>query len=153
MQAKAFHTGEQGCVTDFDLYREIATVIFPNGVMKNVPWEDITPLPGGPRMEWPGSVPDDVAYATGGALTTQDVVDECRAVRKERSLPRPKDVPAGEVWRVLHDGHEWVGTRDATGHTNYMWVLARLDGITVASCADREVTLVSRLVPEHKENA
>ena len=28
---------------------------------------------------------DDVAYATGGALTTQDVVDECRAVRKERA--------------------------------------------------------------------
>lgn len=57
MQAKTFHTGELGCITDFDLYREVSTVLFPIGVMKNVPWEDITPLPDLPRLEWPAQAP------------------------------------------------------------------------------------------------
>ena len=79
---------------------------------------EIVPLPDLPRMEWPGNEPeDDVAAATGGELTTQDVVDECRAVRKERAAaesasprkthgqPEPR---TGEAWLIDIDGERTV---------------------------------------------
>lgn len=63
--------------------------------------------------------------------------------------PRPEDVPAGEAWLILHNGHEWVGARDSRDGANYPWALARLDGLAVESAEDSEIdTLVSRLVPE-----
>ena len=73
-------------------------VVSREGVVETEALNHVTPRPDLPRMQWPGNEPDDVAAATGGELTTQDVVDECRAVRKERAAPkpatpRPEDVP------------------------------------------------------------
>lgn len=116
----------------------------PHQVMSN---DRVTPLPDLPKLEWPGSAPDDVAYATGGALTTQDVVDECRAVRKERALPRPEDIRPGDPWSVQHEGLEWVGVR-ADDHGYYPWGIIRTDGIDYQDVADAEITLISRLVPK-----
>lgn len=124
-----------------------ADVIFQSGRSIDPEYRRVTPLPDLPKLEWPGSAPDDVAYATGGVLTAQDVVDECRAVRKERAVPRPEDVPPSEPWLIEVEGEKYVGTRHA-GNTAVPWSVAALDGSFAGDYNDSEITLIHKLVPE-----
>ena len=105
-------------------------VLSREGVVETEVLNHVTPRPDLPRMQWPGNEPDDVASATGGELTAQDVVDECRAVRKERATPepaapRPEDVfefdPAytyrdrdEAVWHYYQLNRMWI-CRDSRG--------------------------------------
>ena len=116
----------------------------PHGGSDDVEADRVTPLSGEPKLKWPGSEPDDVAYATGGVLTTQDVVDECRAVRKERAVPRPEGVPPNEPWLIEVGGQKAIGTR-FVGNTVVPWSVASLDG---SFAGDNEITLIRKLVPE-----
>lgn len=116
---------------------------------------EIVPLPDLPRMQWPGSEPDDVAAATGGELTTQDVVDECRAVRKERAAaesaaPRPEDVPVGEPWQVEVNGRAAIGCRNDP-EDMICWTVVYRDEAGHDWMYDDDVTLIARLVPETTE--
>lgn len=142
MQAKAFHTGEQGCVTDFDLYREIATVIFPNGVMKNVPWEEVTPLPDLPRLEWPAQEPRNPETPPAETLNN--------ASSDTPRNPRPEDVPAREPWQVLSKSRRAIGYRRNDLGTRIPWVITYQGCMEFDYCYDSDITLVSRLVPEVK---
>lgn len=61
------------------------------------------------------------------------------------ALPDPDDVPGGEVWEVLIDGHErTVGFR---GHGT-TWTCYRENWAEPTTNARKRITLVSRLVPE-----
>lgn len=107
-------------------------VMYRDGATFTVKHEDVTPLQGEPKLEWPGD----------GVVDAEIVEDD------EPALPRPEDVPAGEPWKVLRDGHEWVGTREESRDNIYPWALARFDGADCGMANDVDITLVSRLVPE-----
>lgn len=108
------------------------------------------------HVHWAKHTPeDDVAAATGGELTTQDVVDECRAVRKERATPepatpRPEDVPVGEAWQVEIDGCTAIGYR-ADPETRLCWAVVYPHHTGRHWMYDSDVTLIARLVPETTE--
>lgn len=56
MQAQVFPTASTlGIITCIDEYERSAIILFTDGMAKNVRWEDIAPLTGEPKLEWPGS--------------------------------------------------------------------------------------------------
>lgn len=127
--------------------REYSWVLLRNGSNVLNRNEFITPLQGEPKLKLPGSSSDDVAYATGGVLTTQDVVDECRDVGKERALPRPEDVPADELWLVECGWTQWFAKRNRSWSMEFPWrLISMVRDSKIAR--DSEITLIHKLVPE-----
>ena len=117
----------------------------PHGGSDDVQEGRVTPLPDLPKLEWPGSHAD--------AITAESVEDvqAGRVTNFEPTLPRPEDVPEGEPWLVEFDGKRWVGV-----HADILdrpWSITRMDGLDYQNVADSEITLISRLVPQYKENA
>ena len=134
MQAQVFATaGTPGIITNVDEYARSAIILFTDGMAKNVPWKEITPLSDLPKLEWPGGVED--APVTDG----------------EPTLPRPEDVPPGELWSIRYYGKEWAGVRSDSEWVP--WSIISMDGQDYRDVDDSEIALMFRLVPERKENA
>lgn len=102
----------------------------PHGGSDDVEEGRVTPLPGEPKLEWPG-----------GDVEDTPVVDD-----EPIMMPRPEDVPAREPWIVRYDGKEWIGVR--ANEDGLPWSLISMDGLTFRDVSDHFVTLVSRLVRE-----
>lgn len=111
-------------------YDTTAFVIYLNGEHRFWSLDRVTPLPDLPRMAWPNEhwLPSD----------------EEQAAEETPTPPRPEDVPEGEFWLVEFDGKQDTAVRDLPG-TEYPWWLMR--GYRVS---DKNITLVSRMVPEVK---
>src|SRR5699024_5997183 len=114
-------------------------------------FHEVTPLPDLPRLKWPGSG-DTPTVAEQENVAPDQVVAKDICNNEEESLPNPEDVPAGEPWIVQHEDREWVGCRNDTG-TRLPWLVINRDAHDFSYCYDSDITLISRLVPEHKENA
>lgn len=153
MQAKVFHTEELGCVTKFDLYSECATALFPNGVMKNVPWEEVTPLPDLPKLKWPGGgdtpTISNKEKVAGDQAVAKDVCNsEPNSSETPKSSIKPDDVIPNQPWLVEINGEKYVGTRFSGVGIFHPWAVAALDGAETFSCDDMAITLIHKLVPE-----
>lgn len=143
MQARL--DGGTESVVIVDPLSEKAWVMWDDGMFDPQSYDKVTPLPDLPKLEWPGSVPENVPG------------EECQFMHPpecdcEDALPRPEDVPAGEPWIVLYGDQEWVGVR-AKDHDFVPWSIVRMDGLDDNDVSDSDITLVSRLVPERKESA
>lgn len=133
-----------------------ASVWSPYGGSDFVDTKLVTPLPGEPKLQWPGSEPED-----GGtpALSEEEKVAPDQAVAKDvcnsepnssetpKSSIKPEDVPPNEPWLIEVDNQEAIGTRYA-GYSTLPWAVAVLNGLFVNHYDDRDVTLIHKLVPE-----
>lgn len=108
----------------------------------------ITPRPDLPRLEWPGSGDAPTIAEQENVAPDQQVNPQ---VKLDSPLPRPEDVPEGEPWIVLWGGKRWVGVR--ADIPTRPWSIVRMDGRDIHDVSDSKIALISRLVPERKENA
>lgn len=126
--------------------RNVADVVFPSGAVSCVYSDKLTPLPGRPRMVWPEEqateedmsiIPPKIDTSTGH----DDYVDMT-----------PEDVKPGEVWVVRCGDGQAVGMRqDSEDRPWYvMWddQDLQIEGLWLG---DKDITLVSRLVPEKEQ--
>lgn len=125
-----------------DVRELVSKILHPDGRHEVIGNGQVIPLPGEPKLKWPGSRGN-----TATADSEGDVQAAC-ADDIEPALPRPEDVPAGEAWMILRKGHGWVGTRDSKDGANLPWALSRLDGVKAIASKDLDINLVTRLVPE-----
>lgn len=144
MQAKTWH--EVGIIVWVCELTKIAQIITrANGVLERK-FEDVTPLPDLPKLEWPGSHADTIIAESVEDMQAGRVADF------EPAPPRPEDVHAGEQWLVKWAGAgfegEWIGTRSSNPNRNFPWTLTLPGSHDRKVVEDSEVTLVSRLVPE-----
>lgn len=118
----------------------------------------VTPLPGEPKLKWPGS--GDAQEPAKASLDPQENIDASLEYRRkiisdQRSSPseapkssiKPEDVPANEPWLIEAEGKEAVGTR-CEGYLHVPWSAAALDGSFAGDYGDSDVTLIHKLVPE-----
>lgn len=108
--------------------------------------EHLTPLPGTRLDLTPRRThADTVTAASIEDYKSGRVVD----FDDKTLLPRPEDVPVGEVWEVEAVGYgKWAGTRSNPGNTNSPWTLIRVDSCDYYWAKDDQVTPVRRLVPD-----
>ena len=118
-------------------------VLFQAGVEILTGWESsqrLTPIPGTKIDITPRRAPvSNEDYKSGRAVDFDD----------KTLLPRPQDVPVGEVWEVEAVGYgKWAGTRSNPGNSNAPWTLIRVDSSDYYWANDDQVTLIRRLVPD-----
>lgn len=111
--------------------------------------EKLTPIPGTKIDLTPRRTHADTVTAASiedykaGRIVDFDLVDT------PEELPRPEDVPVGEVWtvRTIRDG-AWVGFRNNPSDM-CPWTIVRTDRVSdEAYYMDEDITIVHRLIPE-----
>lgn len=128
--------------------------------------EDLVPHPDLPKLEWPGSEPEDDTPAPepasprpdgccGACPETVGGGVDCTCADNPRCpnrQPRPEDVPVEELWQVEIDGETAIGYRNDPEHV-CPWFVTYRSNSRGDWLGDEDVTLVSRLVPETTETA
>ena len=117
----------------------------PDGFSIEVPWEEVTPFPDLPRLEWLGSGDAPTIAEQENVAPDQQVNPQ---VNLDSSLPRPEDVPAGEVWEVETPFTGGIGYRSPDQSTAWFVTYPNHTERNWNVWADSQITLVSRLVPE-----
>lgn len=113
----------------------------------------ITPLPGEPKLKWPGSEgqPSKVSVSDMWVDDGSSPVDALKLLAdkyEELDRIKPEEVPADELWLVEYDNHQWLGKRNRKGSASYPWRVASLDGDGSDISSDSRITLIHKLVPE-----
>lgn len=104
----------------------------------------LTPIPGRKIDLTPRREPTNIDESSNGS---SDGAANIEASINVSALPRPEDVPAGEVWEVERGRGVWFGVRNDPESPS-QWIAVRADEFNWETFSDEEVTLVRRLAPE-----
>lgn len=104
----------------------------------------LTPIPGKKIDLTPRREPTNIDESSNGS---SDGAANIEASINVGALPRPEDVPAGEVWEVERGRGVWFGVRNDPESPS-QWIAVRADEFNWETFSDEEVTLVRRLAPE-----
>lgn len=129
-------------------------VLFPSGISGAFADNHIAPRPDLPRLECPGSVPENVPgeecqFMHPPECYCGDVSDqqEDSSESPKISLPRPEAVPPGGAWLIKVNGKEKEAIK--TKHPNFPWSVSGKPAFEGRNAYSNEgVTLISRLVPK-----